>query len=85
MIGGFGKKANQSARRLMVTVRPSFDFAYLRWRAKFTPFETGCFEAVCDFVYAHSDDLPDRFYCEGHESLNDFPGWAFERYLRDAA
>jgi len=26
----------------------------------------------------------DRYYGEGHEALNDFPPWAFERYLREA-
>jgi len=26
----------------------------------------------------------DRYYGEGHEALNDFPPWAFERYLRQA-
>jgi hypothetical protein len=28
--------------------------------------------------------LLDHYYGEGHESLNDFPAWAFERYLREA-
>ena len=32
----------------------------------------------------HFDDLLDRYYWEGHESLNDFPAWAFERYLQEA-
>jgi hypothetical protein len=27
--------------------------------------------------------LLDRYYCEGHESLKDFPAWAFEHYIRD--
>ena len=60
-----------------------FDSTYLRWRAEFAPFETGCMEAVADFVYAHLDDLLERYYCEGHESLKKFAGWAFERYLRN--
>jgi hypothetical protein len=35
-------------------------------------------------VRVHFDNLIDRYYREGHESLNDFPTWAFERDLRDA-
>ena len=31
----------------------------------------------------HFDDLLDRYYREGHESLNAFSTWAFERYLRE--
>jgi hypothetical protein len=64
--------------------RSSLDPAYLRWRSKFAPFEASCFEALCEFVRAHFDDLLDRFYCAGHESLLEFPAWAFERYLREA-
>jgi hypothetical protein len=30
------------------------------------------------------EDLIERFHGEGHHSLNDFPAWAFERYLREA-
>jgi len=37
--------------------------------------------AVCEFVRVHFDDLLDRYYWEGHGSLNAFPAWAFERYL----
>ena len=62
----------------------SFDPAYIRWRAKFVVFEARCFGALCEFVRAHFDDLLDDYYCEGHESLNDFPAWAFERYLWEA-
>jgi hypothetical protein len=60
----------------------SFDTAYIRWRTKFAPFEAGCFEALCEFVRVHFDKLLDRYYLEGHDSLNEFPAWAFERYLR---
>jgi hypothetical protein len=59
------------------------DPAYTRWRAEFAPFEATCFEALCDFVRVHFEDLLDRYYWEGHESLNEFPAWAFERYLRE--
>jgi hypothetical protein len=45
-------------------------------------FEAGCFEALCEFVRVHFDKLLDRYYLEGHDSLNEFPAWAFERYLR---
>ena len=62
----------------------SFDTAYLRWRAKFAPFEANCFDALCEFVRVHFDDLIDRYYREGYEALNGFPAWAFERYLREA-
>jgi hypothetical protein len=60
----------------------SFDTAYLRWRAEFAPFESNCFDALCEFVRMHFDNLIDRYYLEGHEVLTDFPAWAFERYLR---
>jgi hypothetical protein len=63
--------------------RSSFDQSYLRWREKFASFEARCFAAVCEFVRVHFDDLLDRYYWEGHESLKDFPAWAFERYIRD--
>ena len=62
----------------------SFDTAYLRWRAKFAPFEANCFDALCEFVRVHFEDLIDRYYREGYDALNDFPAWAFERYLWDA-
>ena len=64
--------------------RSSFDPAYIRWRAEFVLFEARCFGALCEFVRVQFDDLLDHYYCEGHESLNDFPAWAFERYLREA-
>jgi hypothetical protein len=41
-----------------------------------------CLEALCEFVRVHFDKLLDRYYLEGHDSLNEFPAWAFERYLR---
>jgi len=64
--------------------RPSFDPAYTRWRAEFTAFESKCFESLGEFVRTHFDSLLDRYYWEGHESIDDFPAWAFERYLREA-
>ena len=66
----------------MKTHRSTFDPAYLQWHAQFTDFETGCFEKLSEFVRLHFDDLLDRFYRLGHESLKEFPAWAFERYLR---
>jgi len=63
--------------------RLSFDPAYLTWQAAFEPFEAKCFTAVCEFVRVHFDDLLDRYYWEGHECLNAFPEWTFERYLRN--
>jgi hypothetical protein len=62
-----------------------FDIAYIRWRAEFAPFEANCFNALCEFVRVHFDNLIDRYYGEGHKSLNGFPAWAFERYLREVA
>ena len=67
--------------RHMRAHRLSLDPAYIRWRAEFAPFEARCFVAVCEFVRVHFDDLLDRYYWEGHGSLNAFPTWAFERYL----
>jgi hypothetical protein len=61
----------------------SFDQAYIRWRGSFAPFEATCFDALCEFVRVHLEDLLDGYYLEGHESLKDFPAWAFERYIRD--
>lgn len=58
-----------------------FDPAYIPWRAGFVLFEARCFGALCKFVRMHFDDLLDHYYWEGHESLSDFPAWAFERYL----
>ena len=72
------KNGRQIARSLL-----SFDTAYIRWRAEFAPFEANCFDALCEFVRVHFDNLMDRYYREGHEALNDFPAWAFERYLRE--
>ena len=65
----------------MKTSRSTFDPAYLLWEAQFTTFEAGCLERLSEFLRAHFDDLLDRFYQLGHESLQDFPAWAFERYL----
>lgn len=59
----------------------SVDPAYIRWRAEFEPFEAKCFAALCEFVRVQFEDLLDRYYWEGHESLHEFPAWAFERYL----
>ena len=70
-------------RRQIARNSSCFDFAYIRWRAEFAPFEASCFDALCEFVRVHFDDLIDRYYREGHEALNDFPAWAFERYLRE--
>ena len=72
------KGKQQTARSL-----ESFDTAYIRWRAKFATFEANCFDEVCEFVRVHFENLMDRYYREGHESLNDFPSWVFERYLRE--
>ena len=67
----------------MVSDPFSFDTSYLRWRAEFAPFETECFGIAWEFVRVNFDNLLDRYYCEGHRSLNNFPAWAFERYLRN--
>jgi hypothetical protein len=61
-----------------------FDIGYVRWRAGFAPFEANCFDAMCEFVRLRFDELIDSYYREGHEALNEFPEWAFERYLRQA-
>ena len=74
------KEKQQLSRYLL-----SLDSAYIRWRTEFAPFEANCFDAVGDFVRVHFDDLIDGYYLEGHEALNDFPAWAFERYLWEAA
>jgi hypothetical protein len=50
-----------------------FDIAYIRWRAEFAPFETNCFDALCEFVRSRFDSLIDRYYREGHQSLTEFP------------
>lgn len=57
------------------------DPAYLSWRLEFESFEVTCFGEFCDYVRIHFDELLDDYYCDGHESLNAFPSWAFERYL----
>jgi hypothetical protein len=62
-----------------------FDVAYIRWRVEFAPFEANCFNALCEFVRVHFDNVIDHYYGEGHESLNAFPAWAFERYLWEVA
>ena len=62
--------------------RSSCDLTYIRWRGKFAAFESRCFEALGEFVELHFDSLLDRYHQEGHESLDDFLGWAVERYLR---
>jgi hypothetical protein len=67
----------------MKAKRSSLDQAYLRWRGKFAPFEARGFETLCQFVRVHFDDLLDHYYSEGHQSLHDFPAWAFERYLQN--
>ena len=68
----------------MKSYRLYLDRAYIRWRAEFVLFEARCFGALCEYLRVHFDDLLDHYYGEGHESMNDFPVWAFERYLRDA-
>jgi hypothetical protein len=50
--GGAVKEKRQMARSLL-----SFDAAYLRWRAEFAPFESNCFDALCEFVRTHFDNL----------------------------
>jgi len=61
------------------------DPTYFRWQTEFAPFEANCVDALCEFVPGHVDDLIEHYYREGHDSLIDFPSWAFERYLREAA
>lgn len=77
-----------SRRRARITPhepdRSSFDPAYIRCRARFVAFEARCFKALCDFVRADLDNLLDCYYSEGHESMDDFPAWTFERYLRES-
>lgn len=62
----------------------SYDSTYIRWRAKFMAFESRCFKALCEFVRADLDNLLDHYYLEGHESMDDFPAWTFERYLSES-
>ena len=40
---------------------------------------------MCKFVRMHFDSLMDSYYGEGYKALDEFPAWAFERYLREAA
>ena len=64
--------------------RSSFDPTYIQWRAEFAAFRGEVLRGalrVCS--RAHFDNLLDGYYWEGHESLNEFPAWAFERYLRE--
>ena len=75
-----GRAVNE--KRQMTSGFLSLDTAYIRWRTEFASFESNCFEALCEFVRVHFDYLLDRYYGAGHESLNAFPAWAFERYLR---
>ena len=67
----------------MSSHRSLLDAAYFRWWARFQPFEARCFAALCEFVQVHFDYLLDRYYWDGHLSLEDFPAWAFEHYLRE--
>jgi len=60
------------------------DPTYPRWETEFAPFEANCFDGLCEFARVHFDNLIDRYYQEGHESLIDCPSYAFERYLREA-
>lgn len=59
-----------------------FDIGYIRWPADFAPFEADCLDQLYEFVRLHFDDLIDRYYGGGHQTLHEFPDWAFERYLR---
>ena len=79
--GRFCKPPFLSANRLMVRNPLPFDSSYGQWRAEFALFEAECFGIVCEFVCVNFDTLLDRYYRDGHRSLNDFPAWAFERYL----
>ena len=74
-----------SANRLMARNPLPFDSSYCLWRAEFALFEAECLGIVSEFVRVNFDTLLDRYYFEGHESLNDFLAWAFERYLRKLA
>ena len=80
-VGRFCNPSFLSASRLIIPDPFSFDSSYLRWRAEFAPFEAECFGIVCEFVCVNFDTLLDRYYRDGHRSLNDFLAWAFERYL----
>jgi len=69
----------------MVRDLSPFDSSYGQWRAEFALFETECLGIVSKFIRVNFDTLLDRYYCEGHTSLNGFLAWAFERYLRKVA
>ena len=60
------------------------DPTYPRWETEFAPFEANGLDALCEFVRVQFDNLIDRYYLEGRDSLIDFPSWTFERYLREA-
>ena len=66
--GGAMKKDGRVSRSVVC-----FDIGSIRWRAEFAAFEAKCFASLCEFVSVHFDSLIDRYYCESHESLNDFP------------
>ena len=84
-VGKFCNPPFRSANRLMARDPLPFDSSYGLWRAEFALFEAECLGIVSEFVRVNLDSLLDRYYCEGHESLNNFPAWAFERYLRKLA
>ena len=84
-VGKFCNPPFRSANRLMARDPLPFDSSYGLWRAEFALFEAECLGIVSEFVRVNFDALLDRYYCEGHRSLNDFPAWAFERYLRKVA
>jgi len=60
------------------------DPTYHRWQTEFARFEANFFDALCAFVRVHFDNLINRYYREGHDSLIAFPSWAFERHLGEA-
>ena len=60
------------------------DPTYRRWQTEFAPLEANLFDALCGFVRVHFDNSINHYYQEGHESLNDFLSWAYQRYLRKA-
>ena len=83
MHASYRPQALQTLDERVKTSPGSFDPAYLRWRAKFASLEAGCFEELCEFVRAHFEDLLDRYYWEGNQSMLEFPSWALDRYLED--
>ena len=84
-VGRFCGSPFVSANWLMARDPLPFDSSYGLWRAEFALFEAECLGIVSEFVRVNFDTLLDRYYCEGHESFNGFPAWAFERYLRKLA